>query len=155
MSFQKAVKATPAIAHHYKRGLQALPREHRSSVRTSDPRRLDGSVDLDEALRAAKPNDPRWDYGVGLKARGRSAQAFWIEPHPASSLHVNPVLGKLRWLREWLKHDAPALYQLKARYIWLATGRVALPTNSPQRRAIAAEGLELHAQLLNLDQFRN
>lgn len=146
MTFRKAVERTPAIAAHFKPGLQALRGEHHSLVRSSEPRHIDGSVDLDKALRQLRPRDPRWDYGVGCWR----TEAIWIEVHPASSSHVDDVLKKLRWLRSWLENEAPALWQLKARFIWLATGSVALPVNSPKRRVLAAAGLVLKSSPLEL-----
>src|SRR5579862_1570045 len=141
MTFRQAAKATPAMAPHFKPGLQALRRGDRKLVDLSDTARLDGSVDLDRALRRSKPNDPRWDYGVGTRPRRGAGQVTWIEIHPASSSHVEGVLEKLRWLHAWLKAEAPVLRQVKARFVWLATGSVALPANSPKLKLLAAEGL--------------
>jgi hypothetical protein len=148
MSFQRAVRATPAIAPHYRPGLQALRRQDASMMRIADGRRLDGSVALDEVLQYA-----RWDYGVGIRARANQVQAIWIEIHPASSSHVGGVLAKLDWLRNWLRDEAPAFAGIRARYVRLATGTVALPQNSPKRKLIASQGLEFCAKLLNLDEF--
>jgi hypothetical protein len=157
MSFETAVKATPAIADHCMPGLQALRKKHRERITISNPRCLDGSVDLDTVLQVSRPHEPRWDYGVGLKtglkACKGSVHVLWIEPHPASSSHIDAMLNKLSWLLVWLQAEAPALTLLKACYVWLATGTVALPPNSPQRKRIAAKGLLL-TQLLALDDFR-
>lgn len=147
MTFKKAVEATPAIAAHLKPGLQALSHGHRRLIRCSKPKELGGSIDLDDVLRSSKPRDARWDYGLGF----RKPQVVWIEVHPASSSHVAEVLNKLNWLRSWLKNEAPALCQLKARFIWLPTGSVALPANSPKRKVLAAAGLLLKTVPLNLD----
>jgi hypothetical protein len=155
MSFQAAASATPQVAAHYRAGLRALSRAHRALVRIADGKHLDGSINLDRALRHARPNDPRWDYGVGIKRRSDGGRAIWIEVHPASSSHVAAVLAKLAWLRIWLENEAPALGQLNARYVWLATGTVALPGNSPKRRLIAQHGLDFRAKSLDLDDLAN
>jgi hypothetical protein len=159
MSFEAAVKATRAIADHFAPGLQALRKDHRERIRISKPRCLDGSVDLDNALQTARPREPRWDYGVGLKTRLKACtgtvQVVWIEPHPASSSHIDVMLNKLDWLLAWLREEAPALDRLNAEYVWFATGAVALPANSPQRKRIAAQGLLFRAQWLDLDDFRD
>jgi hypothetical protein len=155
MSFRSAVAATPEIASHYRAGLQALPGARRTLIRISVGRRLDGSVNIDKALRHAKPNDPRWDYGVGIKPRADNGRAIWIEIHPASSSHVDPVLRKLAWLRDWLRNEATRLHRIKARYVWLATGTVALPRNSPKRKLIAEQGLDFRANSIDLDEFSN
>ena len=152
MTFQSAAHATAAVAPRYRSGLQAIRGAHRSLIRISDSRRLDGSLDIDRALRQARPNDPRWDYGVGIKLH-EGGRAVWIEVHPASSSHVGPVLAKLAWLRTWLENEAPALNQVKARYVWLATGTVALPGNSPKRKLIAQRGLDFRARSFDLEEF--
>lgn len=147
MTFRTAVERTPSVAPHFRVGLQAIRNEHRRLLRVSSPRRqLDGSIDLDQALRESKPTAPRWDYGLGL----RPPRAIWVEVHPASSSHVDDVLAKLRWLRAWLETEAPELGQLRARFVWLATGSVALPANSPKRKVLAAMGLVLRAGPLYL-----
>ena len=153
MRFRAAAKATPEIAPYYRTGVRALPKAHCTLIRISNSRRLDGSINIDQALRHAKPNDPRWDYAVGIKPSTDDGRAVWIEVHPASSSHVDPVLAKLAWLRDWLEDEAPALNQVKARYVWLATGTVALPGNSPKRRLIAERGLDFRAKSLDLDEF--
>lgn len=148
MSFRAAVRATPSVATSLKPGLRGLRSEHRGLVEISDARRFTGSVDLDKALRAQKPNEPRWDYVVGLAG---AVQAIWIEAHPTSSLHIDPVLAKLGWLRAWLPSEAPALNVLKARFVWIATGAVALHAGGPQMRRIAQAGLEFRAKRLHID----
>jgi hypothetical protein len=151
MSFQAAATATPLVAAHYRVGLQALSKAHRALIRIADGKHLDGSINLDRALRHTKPNDPRWDYGVGIKRRADAGRAIWIEVHAASSSHVDAVLAKLTWLRGWLENEAPALDQMRARYVWLATGAVSMPANSPKRRLIAQRGLDFRAKSLDLD----
>jgi hypothetical protein len=152
MTFRNAAESTEAVARYYRDGLRALPRVHRDLLRISDTRRLDGSIHIDQALLRAKPNDPRWDYGVGIRLHNIGL-AVWVEVHPASSSHVDPVLAKLAWLRRWLEKEAPALGQVRARYVWLATGTVALPANSPKRKLIAQHGLDFRAKFLDLDKF--
>jgi hypothetical protein len=92
-------------------------------------------------LRGTRPNDPRWDYGVGLRRDSRDT-AIWIEFHPANSLHVDEVIRKREWLRGWLSTRAPKLDRLAAGFKWVATGRVALQKGSPQLRRVAAAGID-------------
>jgi hypothetical protein len=155
MTFQEAVKATPSVSGHLRQGLQALRKDHRKLTKISDSKQLDGSLNLDNALLRAKSNEPRWDYGVGLAIVHGSVRAVWIEFHPAASSHVGPVLAKFHWLCEWLRDEAPALNRLKARYVWVATGSVAFPANSRERRLLAKNGLMFRAKRLNLGGFAN
>lgn len=107
MSFQQAVAQTADLgAYAFCYGLRALGND--SSRVHASPRSLVGSVALDNALQARYPNEPRWDYGIGVKKRAR-VSAVWIEVHPASTSEVRTVLNKLKWLKNWLEVHAPAL----------------------------------------------
>ena len=153
MSFRGAVEAVPTIRAAYKKGLQALPQADRHHFTIANTRKLTGSVFLEEALREIEPQSPLWDYGIGLHASANE-RAIWIEVHPANSLHVDGVLRKLAWLRNWLKESAPALDDISHAFVWIASGRVELPAGSPQRRKIAMAGLQFQARLVSLDNFR-
>lgn len=122
----------------------------------SNPRLLRGSVNVDRALQQTHPNDSRWDYSVGLEVNRSTELALWIEVHPANSLHVDTVIKKRRWLRGWLQTTGTELKKITPgrNYVWLATSAVALPQNSSQRKKLAEEGVQLHSQRLNLDEYR-
>jgi len=131
MSFRQAVESTAAIRDSFREGLGSVRNVDRTRLRCSNPRRLRGSVNLDDALRLALPNDPRGDYAIGISQRSHSDRAVWLEVHPASSLHVGEVLNKLRWLKGWLASDAPELQGLPAHFCWVATGSVSFRRGSP------------------------
>jgi hypothetical protein len=151
MTFPKAVNSTPSIRGHLKSGLKALRRADRGRV-SCDGCHLRGSVDLDGCLRDLHPNDARWDYAVGL-ARGQQDSVVWIEVHPASSLHVDEVLGKLAWLKRWLRASAPELNRLGGRFCWITTGTVSFGPGSPQARRVAQAGLRFPTKHANLDRM--
>lgn len=67
MTFQQAVHSTPDVCYHYHPGLQALQPNHRRLVSCPNPRTLAGSVNIDAALLSSHPNQPRWDYCIGLQ----------------------------------------------------------------------------------------
>ncbi len=150
MSFRDAVKdASPPVNGAYREGIQALEHRHRRHVTCGDPRRLSGSVDLDEAL-AREPEHasaPRWDYGIGYKPENGPEQVMWIGVHSATTREVSAVLRKLRWLRKWLKSDAERLLRMTnatakdRRYVWIASAGVRIPENSPQARQLNASGI--------------
>jgi hypothetical protein len=75
---------------------------------------------------------------------------LWVEVHPASSLHVDDVLAKLRWLRMWLAGHAPELGRMPRRFHWVATGGIAFARGSPQARRIAQHGVSFPVKLLEL-----
>lgn len=143
MSFKEAVEDSHPIRDAYRPGLQALSGTDRKRVECSDTQSLAGSVNLDDALKTSLPNEPRWDYGVGLRTTGRSVKVHWIEVHPASSHHIKEVLDKLAWLKRWLKANATRLDALPCEYVWIASGSVSLPPHSPQRRRLATVGLHV------------
>jgi hypothetical protein len=151
VTFQQAVAQTPDLgASTIQPGLQALG-NNGSRVQCTDTRSLIGSVVLDDVLKAKYPNDPRWDYGVGLRKSKREA-AVWIEVHPASTSEVTTVLKKLHWLKNWLKNQAPTLDKLTAAqsYYWAATNGVHIRQGSPQARQLQLAGLALPRNRVSL-----
>jgi hypothetical protein len=154
MKFRHAVESTAAIRYGFRKGLGAVRNVDHARLRCSiNSRRLRGSVDLDEALRLAFPNDPRWDYAIGISQHPLSDQVVWLEVHPASSHHVDEVLNKLRWLRGWLANEAPALRMMPAHFCWVATGTVSFRRGSQEEKRIAQEGIRFPGKRLNLDEF--
>jgi hypothetical protein len=140
-SFRETVLQTLELQHALQEGLQALAKTDRQRLTCNTPNKIAGSVNLEQALRLRHPNEPIWDYGVGLRSAQNSDHVKWIEVHPASSSHVDEVLKKLVWLRSWLRHSAPALEALPREFVWVALGKVALQKGSPQMRRIAQAGL--------------
>lgn len=120
----------------------------------SNTRRLAGSVDVEGALKPSEPNAALWDYVVGLSAQGGTDEAVWVEVHPASSQHVDEVLQKLDWLLRWLKERKAPVRNLRRRFCWVATGKVAFTPASPQGKRIAERGLQFPSKFLWLDMCR-
>lgn len=150
MKFQAAVELCHELRSAYHPGLQALSAIDRRRIDCRQPNRLAGSVNLESALKADRPNDARWDYGIGLLRGGPADHVIWVEVHPASSLHVREMLRKHDWLRKWLKTAAPSLDTLDRRFVWIASGAVSMPPHSPQRRAVASKGIEFVGRRLRL-----
>ena len=144
-TFQDAVKNTPSVSEKYHRGLQALNNTDQARIKCENPQSLAGSINLDEAIRQlSEPNSPVWDYGIGYRPGAQSNdddEVYWVEVHSANSKHVTEVITKLRWLQDWLQTKAIPLSRLKRRFVWIASGAVALPANSPQRKLIARHGI--------------
>jgi hypothetical protein len=135
------------------KGLQAVRARDRERFHSTDARNIRGGVNLDEALGRARPDEPRWDYVVGVRGAGRNDHAAWAELHPASSLHVEEVLRKLRWLKAWLAAEAPALRALPSSFHWVATGSVAFRRGGREEKLLAQAGLHFPVRLLKLDEF--
>ena len=142
------------IQDHLRKGLRGIKNVDRHRVHCSNTRRLRGSVDLDGALRLSHPNDPRWDYAIGITANLGSEVVIWLEVHPASSRHVDEVLRKLQWLRNWLTDSAPTLKGLRGHFHWVATGTVAFRRGSREEKRIAEKGLRFPVKQLDLDRVQ-
>jgi hypothetical protein len=150
MRFREAVEAVPELETFFKKGLHALTEADRNRIHCSKPRNLAGSINVDVALREALPHDPRWDYGIGYRTRTSRERAIWVEVHPASSQSINDILTKLNWLQQWLSNKATDLREITDRFIWISSGKVALTPGSPQRKRIAAAGIEFVGRKLVL-----
>jgi hypothetical protein len=150
MRFRTAVEATEGLGAAYRPGLQALRNSDRDKIRCTNTWRLAGSVDLDRALSSSRPNDPRWDYGIAVSRSRDSDTVTWAEVHPASSTHLQAVLNKFAWLQQWLTASAPLLRKISVEYVWVASGRVHIPNNSPHRKRLSAEGIRFVGRLLQL-----
>ena len=141
MTFRKAVAGTSALEDAYRDGLHGLEKTHRAKIVCVQSRNLTGSVNLDEALARSHPNDPRWDYGIGVRKPKGPECVVWVEVHSATTHGVNEVLKKHLWLKKWLASAAPLLSKMTGQYVWIASGEVAIPSHSPYRRRLAAQGI--------------
>jgi hypothetical protein len=153
--FQEAVSQTPQLGERaYHHGLQAIARRYSGKI-IAHRSQLLGSVDLDNTLKDDYPDQPRWDYGIGVQ-RDAKVAAVWVEFHPAETNKVDEVLRKLNWLRVWLRQHAPQLNQITPEvraFHWVATNGCNVQKSSPQARRLFQEGLELPRKVLDLDQL--
>lgn len=138
-SFNDAVGQCTEIKGALKPGLSAL-KGNSKVVRVADTKLIDGSVDIDEAVRDKYPEDSRWDYVVGY-----ADEAFFIEVHPAATSNVDEMVKKVKWLKVWLSSCASELKKLhkKEVYYWVPSGRVNILPGSVQYRKIAAYRLQI------------
>ncbi len=150
MRFKNAVEKTEGLAEAYRLGLRALKKTHRERITCKNTTNLSGSVDLDEALCDSHPDDPRWDYGIGIRDSQSSDRVTWLEVHPASSSHIQDVINKFAWLKQWLSSSAPLLNRMPAEYVWVASGGVHIPPNSPQRKKLAIQGIRFAGERLRM-----
>lgn len=128
---------TSHVALNPRPGLLALEAADRPSVKPDDPRAIEGSVNLDEDLRALHPHAPRWDYAVGY-----AGSTWFIEVHPASGdANVNEVVAKAKWLRATF--GATPLHTHCRGYWWVASGNVSShPAFARRKRALALAGVQ-------------
>ena len=139
--FQKTIESIEDISSAYKCGLRALKTSERGKVIAADSSLVEGSVDIDLAVKEKYPAENRWDYAFGY-----SGKVCYIEVHPAYTSEVTKFLQKLNWLQNWLKMHAPALNsipKLSPGYVWVCTQKVAILPKSTEARKIAQAGVKL------------
>jgi hypothetical protein len=161
VTFKKAVEAsTPPLNKAYKPGLQALGDYSKKILCARRPpsKTFSGSVDADRAT-ARIPlyaGMNRWDYGIGYKPVKGPECAIWVDVHGAKDKEVGTLARKAKWLKEYLKQNAPELWKMtlnspeELRFIWLGTKSVHLLKNSPEYRRAKQEGIFLHGTVLSL-----
>jgi hypothetical protein len=150
MDFQQAVRSTEGLRDAYQAGLHALKNADRARIDCENPASLTGSVDLDSELVGSHPNATRWDYGIGVRKGRGSESVIWLEVHPATSHGAEEVCRKHRWLRQWLVSSAPFLANMPGQFVWIASGNVHIPLNSPHRRRLALQGIQFRGRRLRL-----
>lgn len=142
--FKSAVDKCVEIRGKLCAGLSAM---HRDSVLVTvrDTRLLDGSVDIDNAVKAVRPNEPRWDYVIGY-----GGEAFFAEVHPADTRNVDEMVNKVMWLKDWLSSVAPDLKLLHRNGVfhWIPSGRVKILKTSSQYKKIAVNKLSIANPLM-------
>ena len=140
--FETAVLSTPELAASFRSGKQALTAEHKAQV-DDDGAVLHGSVDVDHALMATHPNSHRWDYAIAHTAVDHDGEfVTWVEVHPAKPGGVAEILNKRAALDQWLDGNGRLLARFPREYVWVASGSVGIPKNSPDLRKLALRSIK-------------
>ena len=106
----------------------------------SNTRKIAGSVNVDRCLVRLIPDEPRWDYAIGQSASAADI-VHWVEVHPCNASEVEQVIRKLAWLKTWV--GVHARTEMSQRYIWIPSGKAALPPTAPQYKRAAAHGIKI------------
>lgn len=139
-TFKEAVEATEEIKNCYQNGLKALG-NYSNKIQLGDTKKCEGSVDIDECVKAKYPQDNRWDYVFSYKG-----EVFFVEVHSAYTNEVSVILKKLQWLKDWLNREAPEIKSLKAKgqaFYWIQSNGYHILPKSSQSRLLAQEGLKI------------
>ena len=141
--FKEAVENCPEIKGCLQKGLSAMG-SNSKTVKATDTKLLEGSVDIDNAVKVLYPNEARWDYVIGY-----ANEAFFVEIHPADTKNVAEMVGKVKWIKKWLSASAPELNELHKNgdFFWIPSGRVKISKGSIQFKQIAANNLKIKKQL--------
>ena len=147
-TFRAAVEETPALAPHFKPGIQALEEPHRRRITNGNL--ATGSVDYDKALQQTAPNAHRVDYGIGLPVDNRIEKVLWLEVHHAAGGQTERVARKFQQLKAWLLENAPELSKLHRIYIWQLTNTENPNDRRRRNRDAEAHGIRRVQGVLNL-----
>ncbi|MDE6192862.1 MAG: hypothetical protein K2M83_02605 [Muribaculaceae bacterium] len=141
--FKEAVESCPEIKDNLQKGLSAMGANSKA-IKATDTKLIDGSVDIDNAVKALYPNDARWDYVIGF-----ANEALFVEVHPADTKNVTEMVEKVKWLKKWLSASAPMLKELhkSGDFFWIPSGRVKISKGSIQFKQIAANNIQIKKQL--------
>lgn len=125
----------------YKNGAAAVKNEHRRKIRIQNPRRLEGSMDIDKACQKSDPGANRWDY-LAVVIKNDNENLALIEVHGAAkSSEVGVVIKKKEWLLKWLSRTK--LEDFKKKFIWLSTGGTKITAQSKYGKRLAVSGISL------------
>ena len=138
-AFQEAIEETEDVRNGFCVGKQAVKGADRSKIVAADKNKLQGSLDIDSQVKAAYPNEPRWDYALSYDDR-----IYFFEVHPAETSEVDKVISKVKWLKQWLEDRASAINKLpKAEhpYTWVQSGRYAILPTSREKMKLSVAGI--------------
>lgn len=140
-TFQNVICSILDISMAYQTGLSALRKEDKNIINFEDTRKIDGSVDIDDATKSLYPQENRWDYVISYKGE----YLYFVEVHPATNGTVKDVIAKRNWLLKWLSTKALPLNNYvqkeKKQFIWIHSGRFGLLKTSREYRLAAKYGL--------------
>lgn len=135
-AFQIAVENTPDVKNGFCVGLGAVDS---TKVVAANPRKIQGSLDIDGQVKEIYPDKNRWDYALSYDDK-----IYFFEVHPASTSDVATVIKKLTWLKEWLKNKAPQINKLQKGnqpYTWVPTGSYAILPLGTYAKKLALNGI--------------
>lgn len=140
-AFQIAVENTPDVENGFCVGLRAVKNCDRNKVDATDPKKIQGSLDIDGQVEEIYPESPRWDYALSYDDK-----IYFFEVHSASTSAVGAVIKKLGWLKEWLKNEAPQINKLQKGYqpyTWVQTDGYAILSSGSYAKKLAASGIKV------------
>lgn len=116
----------------------AVKAAHRSHFDDAIRSTFADSLELDEAMKAGREEENRWDYLLGHAPSGKVVA---VEPHSAKRDQIRAVIKKLlaatEQLREHLRDDARI-----AKWLWVASGKIHFADTEKVRRLLDQNGIE-------------
>ena len=140
-AFQIAVENTPDVKNGFRAGLQAVKNCDRNKVDATDPKKIQGSLDIDGQVEEIYPESPRWDYALSYDDK-----IYFFEVPSASTSEVDAVIKKLGWLKDWLKNKAPEINKVQKGnqpYTWVQSGSYSILSLGSYAKKLAVNGIKV------------
>jgi hypothetical protein len=132
-----ALLKTSSLVLRVKDGLAALDSQHTGLIERSIRDQFADSLDLDAALEAEHPSDPRWDYLVG---HSTSRSILGLEPHSARDAEITTAIAKrTHAILQLRPHLRPGTHV--DCWFWVASGRVDFLSIEKARLRLSQEGI--------------
>jgi len=144
--FLEAIANTAELSGAGCPGLSGIESADRTKIVYKDPRKINGSLNIDSAVKNLYPNDSRWDYAISY-----NNQVCYFEVHPATDKEINKMHEKFSWLKQWLKTNAPEINRLEKMsqpYRWIPSGKTGFLSMSSSSKKIASLGLNFQIRLI-------
>ena len=162
MNLEAAVAGCPQLTCIIELSLLALRPSDRRCVVISDPRRLQHSLNLEDAISPTSPNMKQWDYALGWESNSSCDSCCFVEVHPAHSTgSASELVLKKRALLRWLQENCPQVLRLAnttgsrtaaAVWHWLATpAPISIRKGSQAAKKLQAAGISGPKRRLELD----
>lgn len=126
-------------------GLEAIKAAHRGHFDEAIRSSFADSLDLDEALRAGREQENRWDYLLGHSPSGNVVA---VEPHSAKQDEITTVIKKRSAAKEQLRdhlRDGVRIHK----WLWVASGKVHFADTEKVRRLLDQNGIEFVGRVLS------
>lgn len=119
-------------------GLGAVKSAHREYFDPAIRSAFGDSLELDEAVKAGREQEHRWDYLLGHTSSG---EIVAVEPHSAKQDEVTTIIKKQAAAREHLRPHLREGARV-TRWLWVASGRVYFADTEKTRRQLDQSGIE-------------
>lgn len=135
---RSALQKDSSLLPSVKDGIGAVESSHHTYFDASIRTTFADSLDIDQALRAGREQENRWDYLLG---HAPSGQVVAVEPHSAKDDETERVIKKRSAAREQLRthlRDGAMI----SRWLWVASGKVCFAATEKTARRLDQNGIE-------------
>jgi hypothetical protein len=121
-----------------KDGMDAVSKSHRACFDEAIRSTFADSLELDEALRAGRDRENRWDYLMGHSPSG---EVIAVEPHSAKQDEITTVIRKRRAALEQLAEHLRDGARI-SKWLWVAPGKVHFAETEKAKLRLDQNGIE-------------